>query len=154
MLTQEKLDEIDDKLGEYCAAGYALGLIGEANIRYFERRFPDLVQRQRVYRLGDIATLRHGTADDYTEEQVAELFEIEAELEGLEDYPLVEDTTFDEVYTEEQEYVVEQIAETYGLDVQAVWNAIYEVNAEFEWEQDYAYLIDEQAVLAELGVTQ
>lgn len=154
MITQERLDEIDDKLGQYCAAGYAYGLIGEANIRYMIERFPELVQRQRVYRLGDVATLRHGDADGYTDEQVEQLLEIDAELDGLEDYPLLDDDTFEQVFDEERNEVVEQLALSYDVTVDAVWNAIYEVNAEFEWEQDYAFLNqwDVDAVLSVLGV--
>jgi hypothetical protein len=154
MITQQYLDEVDVKLGQFCAAGYAYGLIGEANIRYMIESFPDLVQRQRVYRLGDIAALRHGDAEGYDDAQVAQLQQIEVELEGLEDYPLLDDDTFNTVFVEEQELVVKEIAEEHDVTVDAVWNAVYEVNAEFEWEQDYALLNkwDLDAVLEVLGV--
>lgn len=152
MITQQRLDEIDNKLGEYCAAGYALGLVGEANIRFMLERFPELVMRQRVYRLGDIATLRYGVAADYSDEQVADIAMIEAELEGLEDYPVIDDGTFEQVFDEERAVVVARLAEEHGVTIDQVWNAIYDANAEFEWAQDYAYLVDEQAVLDRLGV--
>lgn len=152
MFTQEDLDRVDDKLGKFCAAGYALGLIGEANIRFMLERFPGLVMRQRAYRLGDIATLRHGVAAEYSDEQVAEIAMIEAELDGLEDYPVIDDGTFEQVFDEERDVVVAHLAEEHGVTIDQVWNAIYDANAEFEWAQDYAYLVDEQAVLDRLGV--
>lgn len=140
MVTQEYLDSVDDKLAQYCAGGYALGLIGEANIRHMLERFPDFVQRQRVYRLGDIACLRFGIATDYDEAGEATLEAILEALDGLEDYPVIDEGTFDALLKELEVEDVERIASENNVSTQRVWEAVNELGGYWEWEQDYVFL--------------
>ena len=138
-----RIDEIDELLGSVCAAGYALGLIGEANIRCVESEFGDIVQRQRVYRLGDMAVLSNATVaglrdgDKQVEARVAELVELLGEAH---DYPVLDEQVFCEVQSEYEDEWVEEFARDNGVSAEMVWKGLQELDGCFEWEQDYVFL--------------
>lgn len=149
----ERLDKIDDRLAEFCSAGYALGLIGEANIAYVVDHYPELVMVQRVYRLGDQAQLKRGVDEDTL--GIDELEEFLAN--NWEDYPVFDDEYLSEAIAKAEEYAVNELATGWNIPAELVWDAVRELDGEFEWEQDYAYYggdVDELKVKAtELGQT-
>lgn len=131
----ERLDKIDDRLAEFCSAGYALGLIGEANIAYVVDNYPELVTVQRVYRLGDQAQLRKGVDEDTP--GLAELEEFLAE--NWEDYPVFDEEYFSKALIKAEEYEVTSLAGQWNIPEEYVWDAVRELDGYFECEQDYAY---------------
>lgn len=149
----ERLDKIDERLAEFCTAGYSLGLIGEANIAYVVDNFPELVTVQRVYRLGDQAQLRKGVDDDTP--GLAELEEFLSE--NWEDYPVFDESYLSEIQAKLEDEWVLDFANTHKVAGSKVWEAINELEGYFEWEQDYVYYsCDEEELLAkaeELGQT-
>lgn len=139
MITQEYLDKVDEKLSGLCAAGYALGLIGEANIRYMTEQYPDFIWRQRVYRLGDIACLKWGMIDDYDADMIETLLEVESVLDEAGEYPILDDDTFSEVQVEAEVEWVEEFARDNEVSTELVWKALEKLDVYFEWEQEYVY---------------
>ncbi len=156
MYNVELADKIDDLLGEFCSAGYALGLIGEANIKYVVENYPELVMVQRVYRLGDQACLKHGVTEDETlAEKLAELLEFLEQ--GWANYPVFDEQYLGDVVAEAEHVCVDYYATDWDIPAEFIWNAVYELQTYFEWEQDYAYYVGEldelKAKAQELGQT-
>ncbi len=152
----ERLDKIDDRLAEFCSAGYALGLIGEANIAYVVDHYPELVTVQRVYRLGDQAQLKHGvTTDETLADKLADLEEFLAN--NWEDYPVFDDQYLSEAVNKAEEYAVNYLATGWNIPAELVWDAVRELDTYFEWEQDYAYYAGDEEELhaksVEIGQT-
>lgn len=130
-----KIDRVNELLGQYCAGGYSNGFIGEANARWLEDNFAGLVRVYDIYRLGATACLLDGADED--EPRLDELLEV---LEALNDYPLIDDEYLSKLVADDEERVVADYARTWDIPEEFIWEAIRELDAYMEWEQDYAYL--------------
>jgi hypothetical protein len=147
-----KVDKVNELLGQYCAGGYSSGFIGEANARWVEDNFAGLVRVYDIYRLGLTACLLAGVEED--EPRLEELIEV---LEGLSDYPLIDEDYLSNLIIEDEARVVDEYAREWDIPEQFIWNAVYELQTHFEWEQDYAYYADDldelKSKALELGQT-
>jgi hypothetical protein len=151
-MVMSKIDRAQELLGQYCAGGYANGFLGEANARYLEDNFAGLVRVYDIYRLGPTACLLDGADED--EPRLDELLEL---LEGLADYHLIDDSYLSDLISKDEERVVADYANDWDIPEEYVWDAIRELDFYFEWEQDYVYLVGDEAEVkakaSELGQT-
>ena len=153
MITQERVDEIDGKLTGLCAAGYAYGVIGEANIRVVLEEYPELTSRQRVYRLGDVATLTHGMAEDYDDAMVARLEQLEELLDGGADYPVLDEGMYQQVLDEFEVEWVRLFAEEHKVSEELIWKALSDLEVYFEESNEWLYpSVDEDEIIARARV--
>lgn len=147
-----KIDRANELLGRYCAGGYSSGLLGEANAKWLEDNFPGLVRVYDIYRLGPTACLLDGADED--EPRLDELLEV---LENLEDYPVIDENYLSDLIAEAEHKCVEDYAFDWEIPAEFIWNAVYELQSYFEWEQDYAYYVGDleelKAKAFELGQT-
>ena len=130
-----KVEKLQELLGSYCAGGYSSGFYGEANARWVEDHYGSIARVYDIYRLGYAACLLSGVEDDT--EGVDELIEV---LEGLEDYPLIDDDYLQDLIIKDEERVTGELASEWGVDVACVWKALEECDVTLDWEQDYVYL--------------
>ena len=147
-----KIDRVQELLGSYCAGGYSSGFYGEANARWVEDNFGELARVYDIYRLGPAACLLRDVEEDTP--RLDELIEV---LEGLEDYPLIDENYLSDLVSEAEQVCVDEHAIEWDIPAQYIWDAVYELQTCFEWEQDYAYYagdLDElKAKALELGQT-
>jgi len=130
-----KIDKVQELLGSYCAGGYSGGFYGEANARWVEDNFGELARVYDIYRLGPAACLLRDVEEDTP--RLDELIEV---LEGLEDYPLIDDSYLSDLIVKDEERVVGELASEWDIPVEYIYQAMDELNMYMEWEQDYAYL--------------
>lgn len=130
-----KVEKLQELLGQYCAGGYAGGFVGEANARWVEDNYPEIARVSDVYRVGYMACLLAGVNDDTA--GIDELIEI---LEGLADYPLIDDQYLSDLILKDEERVVGEYAQEWDIPEEYIWEAMRELDTYMEWEQDYAYL--------------
>jgi hypothetical protein len=147
-----KVEKLQELLGQFCAGGYSNGFVGEANARWVADNY-DFVVVSDVYRVGYMACLLSGVDEDT--HGIDELIEI---LEGLEDYPLIDDQYLSDLIMADEERVVAEYAREWDIPAEYIYRAIEELDAQMEWEQDYAYLPncyveDVHAKALELGQT-
>lgn len=128
------IEQLEELVGKYCAGGYANGFIGEANANWCRDNYPALVGVGQIYRLGTAGYVLKGVENDTP--GVAELVEI---LQGLSDYPLIDDEYLSQLIAEDEERVVNDLATGWNIPAELVWDAVRELEGYFEWEQDYAY---------------
>lgn len=147
-----KVDTLNELLGQHCAGGYAGGFVGEANARWVEDNFGGIARVYDVYRLGNTACLLASVEDDT--EGVKELIEI---LQGLSDYPLIDDQYLSDLIMKDEERVVGEYATEWDIPDEYIWEAMRELDTYMEWEQDYAYYVGDvdelKAKALELGQT-
>jgi hypothetical protein len=127
----EKLQEL---LGQYCAGGYSSGFYGEANARWVADNY-DFVVVSDVYRVGYMACLLSGVTEE--QEGILELIEV---LEGLDDYPLIDDSYLHELVDKDEQRAVGELAVQWEVAEECVWDALRACDASLDWEQDYVYL--------------
>jgi hypothetical protein len=130
-----KIDRVQELLGSYCAGGYSSGFYGEANARWVEDNFGELARVYDIYRLGPAACLLKDVEEDTP--RLDELIEV---LEGLEDYPLIDDSYLQELISKDEERAVAELASEWDIPEEYVWKALEECDAQLDWEQDYVYL--------------
>jgi hypothetical protein len=130
-----KIDKVQELLGSYCAGGYSGGFYGEANARWVEDNFGELARVYDIYRLGPAACLLRDVEEDTP--RLDELIEV---LEGLEDYPLIDDSYLSDLIVKDEERVVGELATEWEVPPAIVWEAIQECDVTLDWEQDYVYL--------------
>ena len=130
-----KIDRVNELLGRYCAGGYSSGLLGEANAKWLEDNFAGLVRVYDIYRLGLTACLLDGADEDA---RLGELLEV---LENLEDYPVIDEDYLSDLVGEAEHKCVEDYAFDWEIPAEFIWNAVYELQSYFGWEQDYAYYV-------------
>ena len=147
-----KIDKARELLGQYCAGGYSSGLIGEANAKWVEDNFAGLVRVYDIYRLGPAACLLDTGDDD--EPRLDELIEV---LEQLSDYPVIDENYLSDLVSEAEQVCVDDYAFEWEIPTEFIWNAVYELQTYFDWEQDYAYYVGDldelKAKAQELGQT-
>lgn len=129
-----KIEKLQELLGQYCAGGYSSGFIGEANARWVEDNYPEIARVSDVYRVGYMACLLAGVNDDTA--GIDELIEI---LEGLADYPLIDDEYLNRLTMEDECRVVRELSTDWDIPEDTIWKAINELDGYFEWEQDYSF---------------
>lgn len=129
-----KVEKLQELLGSYCAGGYSSGFYGEANARWVADNY-DFVVVSDVYRVGPMACLLAGVDEDT--EGIDELIEV---LEGLEDYPLIDDQYLSDLVYQDECRVVDELAVEWDIPGEYIWTAMRELDMWMEWEQDYAYL--------------
>jgi hypothetical protein len=129
-----KVEKLQELLGSYCAGGYSSGFYGEANAMWVADNY-DFVVVSDVYRIGPMACLLAGVDDDTA--GIDELIEV---LEGLEDYPLIDDDYLSQLILKDEERVADELAKEWDIPVEYIYEAMNELNMYMEWEQDYAYL--------------
>lgn len=129
-----KIDTLNELLGNYCAGGYSSGFIGEANARWVEDNFGDIAKVYHIYRLGYAACLLASVEEDTP--GVDELIEI---LQGLDDYPLIDDEYLNRLTMEDECRVVRELSADWDIPEVDIWKAVNELDGYFEWEQDYSY---------------
>ena len=125
-------------LGSYCAGGYSSGFIGEANARWVADNY-DFVVVSDVYRVGYMACLLAGVDDDTP--RLDELIEV---LEGLDDYPVIDESYLSELVADAEHLCVDDFSRLWDVSSEDIWEAVYELQTSFEWEQDYAYYADDE----------
>lgn len=130
-----KVDKLNELLGSYCAGGYSSGFYGEANARWVEDHYGTIARVYDVYRLGPTACLLASVEDDT--EGIDELIEV---LEGLEDYPLIDDQYLSDLVYQDECRVVDELAVEWDIPGEYIWTAMRELDMWMEWEQDYVYL--------------
>lgn len=130
-----KVDRVQELLGNYCAGGYSSGFYGEANARWVEDNFGDIARVYDIYRLGPAACLLAVVEEDTP--RLDELIEV---LEGLDDYPLIDDSYLQDLIMKDEERETAELASSWEVDVACVWKALEECNVSLDWEQDYVYL--------------
>ena len=130
-----KIDTLNELLGQYCAGGYSGGFYGEANARWVEDNFGEIARVYDVYRLGPTACLLAVVEEDTP--RLDELIEV---LEGLDDYPLIDDSYLQELISKDEEREVGELANAWEVAEECVWKALEECGAQLDWEQDYVYL--------------
>lgn len=129
------IERLQELLGEYCAGGYSSGFYGEANARWVEDNYPHIAVVSNVYRIGNMACLLRSVDDDT--EGVAELIEV---LEGLDDYPLIDDSYLQDLIMKDEERAVAELATEWDIPEEYIYKALEECNVSLDWEQDYVYL--------------
>ena len=132
-----KIDTLNELLGQYCAGGYSGGFYGEANARWVEDNFGEIARVYDVYRLGYTACLLASVEEDTP--GVDELIEV---LQGLDDYPLIDDSYLQDLIMKDEERVVTEYARDWDIPEEYIWEAMRELDIYMEWEQDYCYLPD------------
>lgn len=146
------IDRVQELLGQYCAGGYANGFLGEANAKWVEDNFGELARVHDIYRLGPTACLLAGVEEDTP--RLDELIEV---LEGLADYPLIDDEYLNRLTMEDECRVVRELSVDWDIPEENIWKAVNELDGYFEWEQDYSYYagdLDElHAEASKLGQT-
>lgn len=147
-----KIDTLNELLGQYCAGGYSSGFIGEANARWVADNY-DFVRVYDIYRLGYAACM---VAD--TEEDAPGIDELIETLEGLADYPLIDDSYLQDLIMKDEEREIAELAKSWDIPEEYIWTAMRELDVSFDWEQDYVYLAscyeeDVKAKALELGQT-
>lgn len=146
-----KVEQLQELLGQFCAGGYSSGFVGEANARWVADNY-DFVVVSDVYRVGYMACLLSGVSEDT--DGIDELIEI---LDGLNDYPLIDDQYLSDLTMADEERVVGDYARDWDIPAEYIFEAIRELDFYFEWEQDYVYLVGEESELRakalELGQT-
>lgn len=130
-----KIDTLNELLGQYCAGGYSGGFYGEANARWVEDNFGEIARVYDVYRLGYAACLLASVEEDTP--GVDELIEV---LQGLDDYPQIDDSYLQDLIMKDEEREVGELAEAWGVAEECVWKALEECEAQLDWELDYVYL--------------
>lgn len=130
-----KVDKVQELLGQYCAGGYASGFYGEANARWVEDNYGSIARVYDVYRLGPAACLLAVVEEDTP--RLDELIEV---LEGLDDYPLIDDSYLQDLIIKDEEREIAELAGQWEVAEECVWNAMSELNVSFDWETDYVYL--------------
>lgn len=130
-----KVDKLNELLGSYCAGGYSSGFYGEANARWVEDNYGSIARVYDVYRLGPTACLLSGVEDDT--EGVDELIEV---LEGLDDYPLIDDSYLQELIMKDEERVVGELAREWDIPEEYIYEALNKLEVSLDWELDYVYL--------------
>lgn len=128
-----KVDKLNELLGQYCAGGYVGGFLGEANARWVADNY-DFVRVYDVYRLGYTACLLAGVEEDTA--GVDELIEV---LQGLSDYPLIDDEYLNRLTMEDECRVVRELSADWDIPEEDIWKAVSELDGYFEWEQDYSF---------------
>ena len=128
-----KVEKLQELLGQYCAGGYSSGFIGEANARWVADNY-DFVVVSDVYRVGYMACLLAGVNDDTA--GIDELIEI---LQGLSDYPLIDDEYLNRLTMEDECRVVRELSADWDIPEVDIWKAVSELDGYFEWEQDYSF---------------
>lgn len=129
-----KVEKLQELLGSYCAGGYSSGFIGEANARWVADNY-DFVVVSDVYRVGYMACLLAGVDDDTP--RIDELIEV---LEGLDDYPVIDENYLSELVSKDEERVVGELSREWEVAESCVWDALRNCDAQLDWEQDYVYL--------------
>lgn len=130
-----KIDKLNELLGSYCAGGYSSGWYGEANARWVEDNYGDIARVYDIYRLGPAACLLAVVEEDTP--RLDELIEV---LEGLDDYPLIDDSYLQELIIKDEEREIAELAGQWEVAEECVWNAMSELDVSFDWETDYVYL--------------
>lgn len=130
-----KIDKLNELLGSYCAGGYSSGWYGEANARWVEDNYGDIARVYDIYRLGPAACLLAVVEEDTP--RLDELIEV---LEGLEDYPLIDDSYLQDLIIKDEEREIAELAGQWEVAEECVWNAMSELDVSFDWETDYVYL--------------
>lgn len=148
-----KVEKLQELLGNYCAGGYSSGFYGEANARWVQDNYPEIAVVSDVYRVGYMACLLAGVNDDTA--GIDELIEV---LEGLDDYPLIDDSYLQELVMKDEERESAELARQWDIPEQYIWEAMRELDVSFDWELDYVYLAscyeeDVKAKALELGQT-
>lgn len=126
-------DKIQGILDRYCTGGYGYGVIGQANIIYLTKHYPELVRIQRVYRLGDALVF---TAPVKDSRKFGEFLE---DIFGLKDYPIVDEETFSDYLCELQDVELLEIIRENNLNDDIFWQVWCNGDRNFDWEQDYVY---------------
>ena len=129
-----KIEKLQELLGQYCAGGYSSGFIGEANANWVEDNYPEIAVVSDVYRVGKMALVLRSVNED-----TAGLDELIEVLEGLADYPLIDEEYLTRLTIEDECRVVRDLPTDWDIPEENVWKAIQELDGYFEWEQDYSY---------------
>lgn len=128
--TTEKIQEL---LNNYCTGGYGGGVVGQANIIYLTENYPELVRVERIYRLGDALRFVTPVADS------RKFGEFLNDLSGLEDYPVIDESTLDTYISKLEDDDLEQIITDHALNREVFWQVWNDSDRSFGWEQDYVY---------------
>lgn len=129
-----KVETLQELLGQYCAGGYSSGFIGEANANWVQDNYPEIARVSDVYRVGKMALVLRSVNED-----TAGLDELIEVLEGLADYPLIDDEYLNRLTMEDECRVVRDLSTDWDIPEENIWKAINELGGYFEWEQDYSY---------------
>lgn len=148
-----KVDTVQELLGQHCAGGYAGGFYGEANARWVEDNFGELARVYDIYRLGYSACLLASVEEDTP--RLDELIEV---LEGLNDYPLIDEEYLSQLIIKDEERVIGELAQEWDIPETYVYQALSDLEVSLDWEQDYVYLssyyeADVKALALKLGQT-
>lgn len=114
-------DKIQDRLDSYCIGGYSNGTIGQANQNYLLNNYSEFVRVQRIYRLGDALIF---TPPKLGAGLGGKFIQFLEELSGLEDYPLLDDDTYQQVMDECEMAEVERICQEYNIDESVAWDVL------------------------------
>lgn len=114
-------EKIQDYLDKYCIGGYSNGTVGSANQRYLLNAYPEFVRESRIYRLGSalrfiVPELGRGLSRKFGE--------FLRELSGLDDYGLLCDDTYTELFCELESDAMQQICSEYDLDGSVAWDVL------------------------------
>jgi hypothetical protein len=124
-------EKIQDYLDNYCIGGYSNGTVGASNQRYLLATYPEFVRVYRMYRLGEalkfvVPELGRGLGRRFVE--------FLNDLAGLDDYPIICDDTYTELFCELESDEVAELVGEYDLDAGVAWDVLSQGDWCFEDE--------------------
>lgn len=122
-------EKIQNYLDKYCIGGYGYGTIGEANQRYILDEYPEFVRVRAIYRLGDALKFVPPVLGRGLSVKFGEFLQ---DLRRVDEYPIIDDDTYTEVFMECERYEIERICTEYKLDESVAWDVLSENDYYFE----------------------
>lgn len=143
MNDEQLFEKVGDRMSWF-AGGYAYGLVGEANIAWLkDQSYGDVFWYGNIYRLGYAAAFdAPKIMDDTIRVKLRNFLD---DTDGLEDYPIVDDSYYSDVLRNAEDKWVEDFARYHNLDSGAVMEYFRENEIYFEEEGDYVYPVIENA---------
>ena len=143
-------EQLFEKVGEriqFFAGGYAYGLIGEANIAWLkDQSYGDVFWYGDIYRLGPAAAF---DAPKIMSDTIrVKLRNFLDDTDGLQDYPIIDDSYYSDALRNAEDKWVERFAEYHNLDSGVLMEHFRENEIYFEEEGGDVYpVIDSEDLL-------
>lgn len=143
MNDEQLFEKVSERIS-FFAGGYAYGLIGEANIAWLkDQSYGDVFWYGDIYRLGPGAAFdAPKIMDDTIRVKLRNFLD---DTDGLEDYPIIDDSYYSDVLRNAEDKWFEDFARYNNVDIDALVEYFRENEIYFEVEEDYVYPVIEVA---------
>lgn len=147
MFDGELFEKVYDRMSWF-AGGYAYGMYGEANMAWLkDQSYGDLFWYGHIYRLGPAAAFDKPKI--MTDEIRAKLVQFLDDTDGVEDYPLIDDSYYSDLFLNAQDKWFNDFAEFHKLDNDVLVGYFRDNEIDFEEEGGGVYpVIENESLLA------